>query len=226
MESGYIKSFGFSALLEVNNKKILFDSGTKEDVLIANLTNFGINLSSIDAVILSHNHYDHTDGLPAILKLNKNLPVYVHKFWEKPVKHKGIPIPPKNKIIVKEGGQLEELGEEIYITNAYMSLDYGGIYEHACYIRTKDSYILICGCCHPGLLDFLNDREKLGIPVKTPLHIIGGLHGFKFEDKEAQSINPYIRSIIICHCTKDTNIYKKQFGEKCIIGTVGKTLQF
>jgi len=226
VEPGYIKSFGFSALLEVKNKIILFDTATKEDILIENLTNFGITPSSIDAVILSHNHYDHTDGLPAILKSNENLPVFVHKHWEKPVRHKGISVPPKNKFVVKEGGQFKELGEKVYITNAFMSPDYGGIYEHACYVRTNDAYILICGCCHPGLLDFLKDRESLGIPVDTPLYIIGGLHGFEFTDKEAQSINPYIRSIIICHCTKNTNVYKEQFGEKCTLGIVGKTLKF
>lgn len=225
-EPGYIKSFGFSALIEVDDLKILFDTGTKENVLIANLTNYEIKLSSINAVILSHNHYDHTNGLSGILRYSEDLPVYVHKYWEKPVRQQGNLIPSKNKIIIEKGRLIKELGKQIYITNAYMSQDYGGIYEQACYIRIKDAYILICGCCHPGLFYFLNDRKFLDIPVNSPLHIIGGLHGFKFDNQYAHLLNPHIRSIILCHCTKNVKIYKYQFGEKCIIGTVGKTLTF
>ena len=37
----------------------------------------------IDAVILSHNHNDHTDGLLGILRENKDIPVYVHKDWDR-----------------------------------------------------------------------------------------------------------------------------------------------
>ena len=156
-EPGYLKSFGFSLLIELNKQKILFDAGTKEDVLLKNLKNYGVNPSEINAVILSHNHYDHTNGLSGILKDNPDVPVYVHKYWKKPVKKIGESFPHKNMIFVEQGGVIKELGENIYITNAYRSPDYGGIYEQACYIKTKDSLILISGCCHPGLNDFLKD---------------------------------------------------------------------
>ena len=56
-EIGYMKSFGFAAIVEIDNKKILFDTGTKEEILVNNLTNYGLDASEIDAVILSHNHY-------------------------------------------------------------------------------------------------------------------------------------------------------------------------
>lgn len=195
-------------------------------MLIANLTKYGIKSSSIDAVILSHNHYDHTNGLSGILRANEELPVYVHKYWDKPVRHKGNSIPPKNKNVIERGRLIKELGEEIYITNAYMSPDYGGIYEQACYIRIKDGYVLICGCSHPGLICFLNDRKSLEIPVNTPLYIVGGFHGFTFDDGSVQVLDSHIRAMIVCHCTKNVKVYKHQFGEKCTICTVGKTLTF
>jgi 7,8-dihydropterin-6-yl-methyl-4-(beta-D-ribofuranosyl)aminobenzene 5'-phosphate synthase len=225
-EPGYLKSFGFSLLIEVDHQKVLFDTGTKKKILLKNLVNYGVKPSEINAVILSHNHYDHTNGLSGILKHNPDVPVYVHKYWKKPVKKIGDSFPHKNMIFVEKGGVIREIGNNIYNTNAYMSPDYGGIYEQACYIKAKDSFILICGCCHPGLNNFLGDREFLGIPDKSPLHIIGGFHGFKFDDENAHLLNRYLQSIVVCHCTKNIKVYKGQFREQCFIGTVGKTLKF
>ena len=91
-KEGYILSYGFAALIEMNNKIILFDSGSNIPPLIFNLEKYGVKPSSIDLVILSHNHFDHTDGLPDILEENKDIPVYVHKHWNFPVNYNGIDI--------------------------------------------------------------------------------------------------------------------------------------
>lgn len=225
-EPGYLKSFGFSLLIELNNQKILFDTGTKANILLKNLATYGVHPSEINIIILSHNHYDHTNGLSGILKYNPDVSVYVHKYWKKPVKKIGDSFPHKNMIIIEKGGIIKELGDNVYITNAYMTPDYGGIYEQACYIKVNDAFILISGCCHPGLNSFLKDREFLEIPDKAPLHLIGGFHGFKFSDEEAILINPYIYSLTLCHCTKNIKIFKTQFKEKCNIGILGKTIIF
>jgi metal-dependent hydrolase (beta-lactamase superfamily II) len=154
------------------------------------------------------------------------VPIYVHKYWKKPVKKIGDSFPHENMIFVEKGGVIEEIGNNIHITNPYMSPDYGGIYEQACYIKAKDSFILISGCCHPGLNNFLNDRKLIGISNKTPLHIIGGFHGFKFRDKDVNLLKPQIYSIYLCHCTKNIKVFKSQFRENCYIGVVGKTMIF
>ena len=222
----YIKSFGFAALIEIEGKKILFDAGTKEEVLHRNLSECGISSSEIDAVILSHNHYDHVNGLSAIMKNNTDVPVYVHKFWNNMVKHKGDSIPPNNIRVIQRGRKIHEINKKIYITNCYQSRDYGGIHEQACYLEADDSFILLCGCTHPGLNVFLNDRISLEIPKNTPLHIIGGFHSFKFSSDKVKEINPLIRSIVIFHCTQNIKTFQSQFQAKCSIGIVGKTYLF
>ncbi|MFX0083546.1 MAG: MBL fold metallo-hydrolase [Candidatus Hodarchaeota archaeon] len=143
VEPGYLKSFGFSPLIELNNQKILFDTGTKADILVKNLVTYSVHPSEINKIILSHNHYDHTNGLSGILKYNSDVSVYVHKYWKKPVKKIGDSFPHKNMIIIEKGGIIKELGDKIYITNAYMTPDYGGIYEQACYIKVNNAFILI-----------------------------------------------------------------------------------
>lgn len=225
-KEGYILSYGFAALIEVNDKIILFDSGSKVRPLISNLNKYGLNPSSIDLTILSHNHFDHTDGLPGILKQNKDMPVYVHKQWNIPVSYKGIPIPPKNMVINQNARECVEIVNGLFLTNSYLSSDYGGIHEHAAYIQYENSVILICGCCHPGLNTFLYDRQILEIPLEKPLHIIGGMHSFKFSLQKAIDLNPIIKTITLFHCTENIKIFQEQFKNKCQIGIVGKTMAF
>ena len=55
--------WGFAALVEVDGRRLLFDTGANEDTVQRNLKALDIDLAGVDAVILSHNHADHTTGL-------------------------------------------------------------------------------------------------------------------------------------------------------------------
>ncbi|MDO8677289.1 MAG: MBL fold metallo-hydrolase [Acidobacteriota bacterium] len=55
--------WGFAALVEVDGRRILFDTGANEDTVQRNLKVMGLDLSDVEMVILSHNHADHTTGL-------------------------------------------------------------------------------------------------------------------------------------------------------------------
>jgi 7,8-dihydropterin-6-yl-methyl-4-(beta-D-ribofuranosyl)aminobenzene 5'-phosphate synthase len=55
--------WGFAALVEVDGRKILFDTGANEDTVQRNLKAMALDLSDVELVILSHNHDDHTTGL-------------------------------------------------------------------------------------------------------------------------------------------------------------------
>jgi 7,8-dihydropterin-6-yl-methyl-4-(beta-D-ribofuranosyl)aminobenzene 5'-phosphate synthase len=54
--------WGFSALVEADGRKILFDAGTDSNLVVDNAKQCGINLSDISTLILSHSHDDHTGG--------------------------------------------------------------------------------------------------------------------------------------------------------------------
>ena len=55
--------WGFAALVEVDGRRILFDTGAHDDTVQRNLKEMGLDLSDVEMVILSHNHDDHTAGL-------------------------------------------------------------------------------------------------------------------------------------------------------------------
>ena len=62
-----VAEWGLSILIDVDGFKILFDTGAGHSV-IHNAQLMGIDFSSIDKIILSHGHFDHTGGLSDILK--------------------------------------------------------------------------------------------------------------------------------------------------------------
>jgi len=62
--------WGQSLLVEVDGLKILFDTGPSRHI-IENAEKLGIELSTIDKIVLSHGHYDHTGGLKHVLTLLK-----------------------------------------------------------------------------------------------------------------------------------------------------------
>lgn len=69
---------GLAFWIEVADKRFLFDSG-QGHVLMQNARHLGILLEETDAVVLSHGHYDHANGLPDALVVMRHVPsAYVH----------------------------------------------------------------------------------------------------------------------------------------------------
>ncbi len=75
---------GLSLLVEIEGRRILLDIGQSGEVLIHNSAALGLNLKDVDCVVLSHGHYDHTGGLPALLNMVRHVNLYAHpKVFEK-----------------------------------------------------------------------------------------------------------------------------------------------
>ena len=60
--------WGFAALVTVDGKRILFDTGAHPDTVSRNLAALKLDLAGVTSVILSHNHLDHTAGLITLRK--------------------------------------------------------------------------------------------------------------------------------------------------------------
>ncbi len=61
-----IGEWGFAALVEVDGRRILFDTGLRPRTVLHNARELGIDLGDITEVVLSHNHSDHVGGLLAL----------------------------------------------------------------------------------------------------------------------------------------------------------------
>ena len=68
---------GFALWIEVAGRRILFDTG-QGGTLSGNAGRLGVDLSAAAAFVLSHGHYDHGGGIPAVLTSNPDIAVFAH----------------------------------------------------------------------------------------------------------------------------------------------------
>jgi len=146
-DEGLKSGWGFSCLIEAK-EKILFDTGDNGENLIYNLRQLNIQPESVAAVVISHNHWDHTGGLKEFLKLNNDAKVFRPKSFSKPT----------------------EISPGVHSTGALGTF----IKEQSLVVNTEKGNIVITGCAHPGLGTILQVAKKLG----KVCGVIGGFHGF------------------------------------------------
>ncbi|MEA3224071.1 MAG: MBL fold metallo-hydrolase [Thermodesulfobacteriota bacterium] len=118
-ESPYLGQHGISILLIAEaggaTKKFLVDVGQNPTALLENMSKMDISPSHIDAIVLTHCHYDHTQGVARILKEigKSDIPVIAHpdlfrlNFITDPhFRHLGIMDGDKEADIETSGGKL------------------------------------------------------------------------------------------------------------------------
>ncbi|MBP9900556.1 MAG: MBL fold metallo-hydrolase [Verrucomicrobia subdivision 3 bacterium] len=74
---GLVAEHGLSFHIQIGERSLLFDTG-QTDLALMNAEPLRLPLDRLQAIVLSHGHYDHTGGLPAILDAAPNAPVYLH----------------------------------------------------------------------------------------------------------------------------------------------------
>ncbi len=209
VNEGFRTGFGFSALVHnnLNDNYLLFDTGGNSDVLIHNIREFGIEISQIKKVILSHNHFDHTGGLSGFYNENPNLKLYVPnglQSYERKFPH-------AEAYLYSEA---KEIDDSIFLSGQLG----GSIKEQALFCKTREEkLIILVGCTHPGLENFIVKARDMG-DVKA---VIGGFHGFR-----RYSYLQGIEFIGACHCTQHVGAIKKKFPEHYHKVCVGDTFSF
>ena len=74
---GLVTEHGLSLHIRTAGQTVLFDTG-QSDACVNNSRSLGLDLSQLDAIVLSHGHYDHTGGLCAVLGLARRAELFCH----------------------------------------------------------------------------------------------------------------------------------------------------
>jgi len=223
---------GLSLFIRWNDHALLFDTG-QSDLFVRNARALDVELSSLDLVVLSHGHYDHGGGLPAFLASHAGVPIVTHpgavvarwsckpgmaprsigladsirarrdlfQFCEQPTE-------------IAEGctflggiprAHSEGCGVRDFFLDPEQRDPDGVLDDSGVVFDTTKGLVLITGCCHAGIANYLALVRSLW-PSKNIRMVLGGLHlaaASHSEKHDAISAleGAGVESVAAMHCT-------------------------
>jgi 7,8-dihydropterin-6-yl-methyl-4-(beta-D-ribofuranosyl)aminobenzene 5'-phosphate synthase len=218
---GLESDWGFAILIEGLEKTILFDTGAKPDIFASNFEKMGLDAATIDFLVISHEHGDHISGIPAFVKMKKDLPVIIPYSFSESFKKRMADLS-LEPILVKKPA---EICENLYTSGEF---DFQ-IAEQSLVLNTKKGLVVMTGCSHPGIVEML--KEIRTTFNKNIYMVFGGFHLLQKSDREMNEIISEMKTlgVVKCgatHCTgeKQIRMFKDAFGENYFELGVGNTI--
>jgi 7,8-dihydropterin-6-yl-methyl-4-(beta-D-ribofuranosyl)aminobenzene 5'-phosphate synthase len=206
-QEGLTPDWGFSCL--INETGLLFDTGAKGEVLLANMQALRLDPAGIRYLVLSHDHWDHTGGLRAILAANPSVEVFVHNSFS--TQTLGL-IREYTTPLTVDGWT--EITRDIAVTGPLGT----GIREQSLVVSVPDGSLVITGCAHPHISQIIRQVAR----VRPVWGVIGGLHTVTDDDSDALARVAYLSP---SHCTDRLNELQERYQGTFRPGGVGRRHQ-
>ncbi|MGB7055842.1 MAG: MBL fold metallo-hydrolase [bacterium] len=219
---------GFGAFISFKQRNILFDVGADGTILLQNIEVLGIDAKQLDAVVISHNHWDHVYGLPGLYALAESNP--------------GVYVPSSSKDAILQQNPRADvvpIDEPVQIfpgvwSSGPMDVDYRGLSfsEQSLILDNADGLYVVTGCAHPGIVSIV-DRVKQLLPGKTIAMVTGGFHLVNATEEEIREISTTLRKVGVMniapsHCTglSAMQIFEQEWGEQYLRLYLGDAYRF
>jgi len=232
---------GLSYLIEADGKKILFDTG-QSDLFLRNAASMNASLEGIDAIVLSHGHFDHGNGIEHLRggQLICHPGCFVKRYRKTDNSYIGLKdtrvelekrfdlittVTPYNitdKIIF--------LGEIPRITD-YESRSTSFVFEDgtpdyvaddsSLAIILRDGLLVVTGCGHAGIVNTLMHAVRV-TGIEKIYGVMGGFHLKENDHQTMETIsflkNRDVSHVLPSHCTAGPALaeFQKAFGSPAV----------
>lgn len=212
--------WGLCIYIEYDDKRILLDTGAS-DVFLSNAKALNLSIQDVDYAVISHAHYDHSDGLRGFFKNNEKAKCYMQDttaencYAKKWIFHKYIGIP-KNilsdyadriefakgdfklcdgaYLIPHKTPGLEAIGkrEMMYKRQGRKWMPDDFSHEQSLVLETEKGLVIFNSCSHGGAANIINEVSRT-FPDRKVYGIIGGFHLFNKSEKEIRELADRIK---------------------------------
>ena len=205
------KDWGFAALIEYGGRRVLFDTGNDASIFAHNVKRLAIDLTRLDAVVISHRHGDHTTGLGHLLQVNKDVTIWAPRegafFKSEPpgdflARHPDLPPslryfegrPPTRWVSGTPWSEARfahvttttEILPGFYVlTTQSRKAGTLEMNEVSLAVRTPKGLVVLVGCAHPGVENIAAQAAK----IDPRLHMVaGGFHLVLAQREEVERV--------------------------------------
>jgi 7,8-dihydropterin-6-yl-methyl-4-(beta-D-ribofuranosyl)aminobenzene 5'-phosphate synthase len=176
---GLVGEPGLSYLVRAGASRLLFDAGLSggrvRSALARNAGELGVDLSDLDAVVISHLHADHVGGVGAMRRRT-------FAFAGEALEPRGVPayVPAEMRhdraeVVPTTGPRVVAPGVAVLPPLPRMLFWLGQVAEQALVVNVRGfGLVVISGCGHPPIERMLGITEMvLDVPIRA---VVGGLH--------------------------------------------------
>ena len=222
----FLAEHGLSYLIEIDDEKILFDTG-HSDVFLKNARQLGIDIEKeVKTIVLTHGHWDHGDGLKYLQ--NKRLiahpGAFIRRFRKSDFSPVGLSLTKKEietrfeltetKVSVQVTDHLYFLGEiprqndfEAQSTSFVDDLGNGDFIpdDSALAAVVNKRLVVVTGCSHSGICNIVEHAKKV-TGISDIKAVLGGFHLKAQNEQTRQTIDYFkeneIEQVYPSHCTE------------------------
>lgn len=211
--------WGFSAVVDYQGHRVLFDTGNNPKAFLGNLEKLGIAKTSIEHVIISHEHPER-DSL-----VKRHLPMSLLYFL--------------NSVMPDSGSQASAVGLHADAISGPTQIS-AGVFstgmiagfpdEQALVIDTPAGLVVLMACGHPGIGKMIEAAEKQR--GRTSVHLlVGGLHLYEQSESEIRQViadlkRLHVEAVAPAYCTGAlaTRLLREAYGGRVEAAGAGRVI--
>ena len=214
-------AWGFSCLVTGAEKSILFDTGGDGRILLENMGRLGVDPDTVDVIVLSHAHWDHTGGADEVLERGGDVTIVSPPGFAEAMR----------EACAGTGSRVVSADDWLEVCRGVHSTGTWGrtIPEQSLVVRTDRGLIVITGCAHPGIIGIL-ERVRARFDDRILL-VMGGFHLLEESEDGLEGIVDGFRAMRVsyaapCHCSGDRAIefFAGEYGDRFIAIGAGKRI--